>query len=1066
LLFLAFFITQEVSAQTVGRVVEASGEVSVFDLDTVSWRPLAPGAGLPAGALIRTGANGRVSLLMADETQIQLRANSSLTLQEVAQAAAWSPQRAQLPVAIKTFRSRYQVREGQAWFRKKNPAVVVEVGSRLLTAQLTNTELLVTVIAEELTQVAVLEGVVAARNEYGEAQAQAGTELYARPGEPPRTRLLLSPAESVQWQLRLPETLSAAIAPSLIRSLQRDPAATYATTREQASRRPESALQQRVLAVAALQLDRLPDATAAAERAVTLSPEDAESWIVLGYVRQAAFRLEEADEALKRALQLAPDSVPAMLGQARLHFGAGDSEAARRLTERARSVAPGDPEVIALSGFLRLAQVDGTTAALADFTTALAADPGLGEAWLGLALARMRQGDAPAALEAVTTATLVEPQRALFLSYWGKMLHQVGRHQEALEILEHAQMLDPADPTAPFYRGLILRDLNRPGEAIRANIRAIALNDNRAVYRSRFLLDRDLAVRSVDLALLYRQLGLDAWSRSTALRSVKYDYSNAAAHLFYAGSLLTAPDRALTFESENLLARLLQPANVNTFNTFNDYTALFEQPAVGGTAVVSDGSQGTAVGNFTVFGSAPGAGLAYQFGAFHGESDGFRRNDFEDVDSIAGILKWQHDARGSFLLSASRSETDRGDLVFPRFEIDAPERPDDRQRIRVNRYELGYARELEGGAQWLANLTHADVEVRDFSREVLLADVSPGNDFVEENSSDVERPFDQFTTQLQRRFADHQLMGGLLLNRGDLRADLVQSFGFEPPGDPPRLDLPEERDLDLAYQSFYLQDLWSPTPQLVVEAALYFDHIDNADLRSGAEWSQHSLGPRLGFSYLATERDTFRFAAARYLVPFIQARLDPTDVAGIPLFRNAREGTRVDQVGMRWEHAWTSGFLGSGLFYEDRRFATEASGQLEQIPSRLKGLELELNQILTPSLGLAASYRYQDVGDQQFPQLERDEHLLIAGLRYVLPGGFSAGLLQTYRHINFATDRENEDIHITDLDLAYELPAKRGELRLQVLNLFDHEFNWVTDRFELTGRVPARQFLGTVSLNF
>ena len=64
---------------------------------------------------------------------------------------------------------------------------------------------------------------------------------------------------------------------------------------------------------------------------------------------------------------------------------------------------------------------------------------------------------------------------------------------QALDALDAARELDPRDPTPLLYQGIILRDLNRPTEAVRSFHRAIVLNDNRAVYRSRFLLDGDLA---------------------------------------------------------------------------------------------------------------------------------------------------------------------------------------------------------------------------------------------------------------------------------------------------------------------------------------------------------------------------------------------------------------------------------------------------------------------------------------------------------------------------------------------------------------------------------------------
>ena len=181
----------------------------------------------------------------------------------------------------------------------------------------------------------------------------------------------------------------------------------------------------------------------------------------------------------------------------------------------------------------------------------------------------MRDGNTEAAFKQMAMAVLLEPQRAVLYSYWGKMLFQVGHFSKALNAFNRARSLDPKDPTSEYYKAILLRDLNRPGEAIRASKNAVALNDNRAVYRSRFLLDQDLAIRNTKLSGLCRELGLNAWARNKALASIKYDYTNFDSHLFYAGSLSQAEDRSYSFTSEALLARMLQPANVNTFNNFN-----------------------------------------------------------------------------------------------------------------------------------------------------------------------------------------------------------------------------------------------------------------------------------------------------------------------------------------------------------------------------------------------------------------------------------------------------------------------------------------------------------------
>jgi hypothetical protein len=70
-----------------------------------------------------------------------------------------------------------------------------------------------------------------------------------------------------------------------------------------------------------------------------------------------------------------------------------------------------------------------------------------------------------------------------------------------------AKELDPSDPTPFFYDAIRKQSINQPGEALRDLQESISLNDNRAIYRSRFLLDSDLAARSSSLGRIYSDLG-------------------------------------------------------------------------------------------------------------------------------------------------------------------------------------------------------------------------------------------------------------------------------------------------------------------------------------------------------------------------------------------------------------------------------------------------------------------------------------------------------------------------------------------------------------------------------
>jgi len=69
--------------------------------------------------------------------------------------------------------------------------------------------------------------------------------------------------------------------------------------------------------------------------------------------------------------------------------------------------------------------------------------------------------------------------------------------------------LDPKDPTPWFYEAILKQTLGRPVEALQDLQKSVELNDNRAVNRSRLLLDQDRAARTVSLADIYRDTGFN-----------------------------------------------------------------------------------------------------------------------------------------------------------------------------------------------------------------------------------------------------------------------------------------------------------------------------------------------------------------------------------------------------------------------------------------------------------------------------------------------------------------------------------------------------------------------------
>lgn len=830
---------------------------------------------------------------------------------------------------------------------------------------------------------------------------------------------------------------------------------------------PDNGLAWSLTALARITSGKEKQAVAAATKAARVRPGSPTTWLVLGLARQSVHDLPGALEATDKALALEPDNVPALINRARLRFAMDYIDIAWAAADKARRLAPDDAGVQSLLGFLELARRKHT-AALTAFNRAAELNSGLADPRLGLALVHMRQGRAGAALESMTTAVLLQPRRSLYVSYWGKMLYQVKRFDQSLDVLAMAAALDDNDPTPHLYRSIILRDLNRPTEAIGEMNRAVAKNDNRAVYRSRFLLDQDLAVKNVALSILYDSLGLEAWAFNRATASIKQDYMNSAGHKFLAGALAGLEGRDRAADSEALMARLLEAPNQNSFNTFNEYTTFFEQPYIQGQISGEAGTQETYAGDLYANAALPRAGLAATVEATQGQTAGWRGSDNFQEARVAGRVKWQAGRDHSFLASARFDHVDQMDKFYPRYEYDNPADLFDKQEIDQTTVEAGYRWHIAPKADLLAVVTysHADgwfyqrqrEDYSSFSLEVL------GKYFNTE-------PYVQGQAQLQFEFKGHQIITGTVQYTGDHKLTQVEKGYLIMDGERYFVgQRASQSDMSKRFQSYYIQDIWPVTDWLTIEAALYYDRIEATNAYFSSQWTTENWGPRLGLVIRPTNRDTIRLAGFSYLLPFVTSRIDPMDIAGVTLFRNHVEASVAQELDLIWERTWKGGFLSTNLFYVTRDYTYNVSPTSDfevTEKGRMGGFEAAVNQLVCQGVGLTGRYRYSDVSDDGLPQADRRDHLASLAATWVHPSGLSANLTQSYRFTDRVADGYNdENIWLTDARIGYEFPGKRGRVDLIGRNLFDNRFNWVNDFFVRTGRAPAREILLALRLNF
>jgi tetratricopeptide (TPR) repeat protein len=243
-----------------------------------------------------------------------------------------------------------------------------------------------------------------------------------------------------------------------------------------------------------------------AQKAVEADPKSPTARIALSYAQQADFNLQGALNSLNEAVKLDPENALAWARLAELQQSFGELEKSLNSAKKAAALSPDLSRTQTVLGFAYLTQVN-TQEAMKAFDKAIGLDQADPLPHLGLGLAKIREGNLEEGRRELEIAIGLDPDNGLMRSYLGKAYFEEKRDDLAKGQYDMAKTLDPNDPTPYFYDAIRKQTVNQPVEALQDLQKAIELNDNRAVYRSRMLLDQDLAARSASLARIYSDLG-------------------------------------------------------------------------------------------------------------------------------------------------------------------------------------------------------------------------------------------------------------------------------------------------------------------------------------------------------------------------------------------------------------------------------------------------------------------------------------------------------------------------------------------------------------------------------
>lgn len=1131
------------------QILTVEGLVEVSRAGRAEWAPAKPNQFLAVGDRLRTAGNSRACVRLSDRSTF--RVNELTTLQIQAEAT-------------KDGTPWLDLKSGSVYFFSREKPDQLHFRTPFLVGAIRGTEFHLLAREDGETRLALLDGEVTVTNQFGNATLRTGEEVLAQPGRAPVKKAMIEAINIIQWclyypgvldlgELELNETERREYGPSLeayrqgdlLRAIERfpsdippgtDAARIYLAALKLACGQVSQAEEQlRACQAGSALADALRELVAAVQFKLWTRPAHptlATVWLAESYYLQSRGQLEPALAAARSAVAKDSSFGFAWVRVAELEFSFGRVPAALEALNKGLTLSPRNAQGLALKGFLLSArhQIDE---ALAAFDQAIAVDGGLGNAWLGRGLCRIRQSTtffrvtpsaAKDARQDLQVAAALEPNRALLRSYLAKAFNEAGEDALAQKDIRLARTLDPNDPTAWLYGALLNQQRNRVNDAIRELERSQELNGNRAVLRSRLLLDQDRAVQGANLASAYRDAGMFDVSVREASRAVSYDYANYSAHLFLAESYdsLTDPKNFnLRYEtartSELLMANLLAPAgaaNLSRNISQQDYSRLLEGNRLGFSSSSEYFSGGDWVQNASTFGNFGSSAFAIDT-AYRSERGQRPNNDLEQTD-FAVQLKQQFTPADSVYIQATRFDAASGDIAQYYNQAQASQTLRVKEIQEPNLY-LGYHHEWSPGVHTLllASRLEDDLSLTDQNPKLLFLRVS-GNDITRV----ITPPFfhlnysshlELYSTELQQIWqtpSQTLILGGRYqTGANDTRSVLDRDLSG--------VVTDQTFSTDLERLALYGYHHWQVLETLRLTTGLSYDHLTyprNIDISpiSGDERDANRVSPKIGVLFTPQKWMAVRGLHAQSLGGAFSdnsIRLEPTQISGFnQAFRSIipesaagiAPGTTFENGEAAFDLKFKDTFITIGgeilqsrgrrtvgaltnasfLAVPDSPSSTEQKLDFEE-----KTLTLTLNQLIKSEWSVGGKYRlsradlmgrFTDIPltASGVSAINQDQSAILHQLNlfaiYNHPSGFFSQLDTVWSaqsSMGYVPNREDQDFWQLNFFVGYRFPRRKAEIRLGFLNLTDHDYQ--LNPLTLYSELPReRMVTARLKLNF
>ncbi|MFO7965153.1 MAG: tetratricopeptide repeat protein [Desulfobacterales bacterium] len=1033
----------------IARIESVQGNVYVNISGTNQWRPVHMGDTCCVGDAIRVGSRSRATVYLRDRGMERLDEESTMLIEGVDENKN---------IILKLL-------EGVAYFFSQE-RWSLKVNTPYLDGNVKGTEFLVKVDSEQ-TLISVFEGRVLASNRHGSISLVDGQSAVAGKEEAPTLKTIVNPRDAVNWALYYAPVVEYGVADysegaeSPAYFIEHAGRLLAVGRVKQAEANIKRALNldpdysnafalQSIICVVQNNKDK---ALRLAEKSVKADSDNPAAYIALSYTRQARFDLEGALDALHQAVKIDPDNALAWARLSELQLSLGHLDSALASAKKATELNPDLARIQTVLGFAYLSQIE-TAQAKEAFKKATELDQAAPLPRLGLGLSTIREGDLKEGRVQIEAAASLDPNNAIIRSYLGKAYFEEKRNTHALRQLSTAKELDPLDPTPWFYGAILNQTVNRPVEALHDLQKSILLNDNRVVYRSRLLLDEDLAARSASLARIYRDLGFEQLALTEGWRSLNSDPTNFSAHRFLADSYAVLPRHEIAKASELLQSQLLQPLNITPVPphlaeshlfilegagpitpSFNEYTHLFHRNRLAlqaGGIYGENSTRGYEAVHSAVFGK-----FSYSVGQFYYETDGFRWNNDLEVDIFNLFAQTNLNHKTSVQVEYRNKDTKNGDLAQRFFKDNFLPNLNETGKTESARIGLHYSG--SPGSDIIASLIYQDLETSLYDRF--------GIEF------ELEKDEYAYITELQYLFRSEHL--NLVAGGGYLDRNSTDLITITPSPFPPAKD-----DTDIEHSNAYLYSYTNCLPNVTFTLGCSGDFFD------GGLKDRDQVNPKIGVTWSPFPNTVLRGAAFKVLKRSLISNqtLEPTQVAGFNQFFDDPDSTKSWLYGVGVDQK-----LSKNLYVGAEYSVRELTLPFEDIPlppepPMITIREVDWEERLSrayiywtphPWVSTAAAFHYEqfDRDDRFTAGIEEvDTCRLPLGINVFHPCGFIARFEAAYtdQDGNFLPQGSmpgmfvagDDQFWVMDASLGYRLPRRLGLISIEGKNIFDESFKY------------------------